>query len=389
MQVDSPITKTSNVEKLSCFQSSITSDSKFIKKSVENWLCLDTGLIFNASGARGYEASFFMDEYDLHSEDAYAEFKYYESNKAIGLYSDISNFLRAKLDFKCQGSAIDIGCGKGLLLKELEAQLDNWEFFAIEPSKNALRYFQKVLPNVYIHNGLLETSPFTKTKFDLVLANGVLEHVPAPLTFLEQLRDMVSPNGHIFIGVPNFVNNPADLLTFDHLSKFTPESIKHLFKLAGLRVVAEACPDDKVPMWYLLSSEPSLPSYRPVGKEVVAYNRAHHESALKWLNGTLASYQNAIDKADQDSIAMYGTGTIGQYAFGAIEGFIDKVSYIFDDNDSLWGKKKAGITIFPLEKSRELEFSQMVLSANPCYQKNMLKKAKNYQSSGKFDINEP
>ena len=389
MNVRSPITKSSNVEKLSSFESSITSDSNYLEFPVSNWLCLDSGIIFNASGTRGEEASFFMDEYDLHSESAYAEFKYYESGKTVGLYTDITNFISHHLPYNEKGSAIDIGCGKGLLLKELKAKLVDWDFFAVEPSKNALKYFKTVLPNVDIHNGLLEGSPFIEKQFDLVMANGVLEHVPEPLTFLKRLRNMLSRDGYMFIGVPNFVNNPADLLTFDHLSKLTPTSIKFLFKLAGLTVVAEACPNNKVPMWFLLKAENKASIQCQVNEDDLTRSRTTHAEAFTWLNDILYSYQKAVEKAGEHSIAMYGTGTVGQYAFGSIKGFREKVNYIFDDNSSLWGTKKAGVEIYPLERSEELPFSQLVFSANPCYQENMLKKAQLHQDTGKFDINEP
>ena len=122
--------------------------------------------------------------------------------------------------------------GKDFLLHRFALLFPEWELFGIEPSRNAQKYFRRVIPQVKLFNGSLEESMFAKEKFDLVLANGVLEHVPFPTKFLEIYRGCIS-KGVGYIGVPNFNNNPSDLFTYDHLSRFTPRTIEGLFATTG------------------------------------------------------------------------------------------------------------------------------------------------------------
>ena len=60
---------------------------------VDNYFCEDTGLTFNSSGTRETVKKFYTDEYNLHSENAESEFKYFDSNKVVGIYDEIVEFL--------------------------------------------------------------------------------------------------------------------------------------------------------------------------------------------------------------------------------------------------------------------------------------------------------
>ena len=62
---------------------------------------------------------------------------------------------------------------------------------------------------------------------------------------------MLKDNGYLYIGVPNFRNNPADIYTYDHLSRFTPSVIKQLFSSSGFDVAAEWVLKNRVPMWFM------------------------------------------------------------------------------------------------------------------------------------------
>jgi SAM-dependent methyltransferase len=48
-------------------------------------------------------------------------------------------------------------------------------------------------------------------RFDLIIANHVLEHIADPLTWLQQLRALIRPDGHLFLTVPD------RRYTFDYL----------------------------------------------------------------------------------------------------------------------------------------------------------------------------
>ena len=129
MQFESPVTLSQNIKPIVSYKSGIMSDSRLIDEQVDNYICLDTGLVFNASGPRGSEKGFYTDVYDLHSESNVSEFKYFEEKKSVGIYDDIQKFISKNVSLDENGSILDIGCGKGILLAKLWDKHRNSSFF--------------------------------------------------------------------------------------------------------------------------------------------------------------------------------------------------------------------------------------------------------------------
>ena len=94
MKTHSPVTKSENVKKINSYPTSITSDGRLLERSVDNFICLDSGLIFNSTGARGKEEDFYSEDYDLHSESTESEFRYFESEESVGFIRILLNLLR-------------------------------------------------------------------------------------------------------------------------------------------------------------------------------------------------------------------------------------------------------------------------------------------------------
>jgi 2-polyprenyl-3-methyl-5-hydroxy-6-metoxy-1,4-benzoquinol methylase len=86
------------------------------------------------------------------------------------------------VDYQGQYSArpgekmLDIGCGSGLSLLEVQALgVDAW---GIEADPNAQRFAGQL--GLRIHQGNLRDNPFSGTSFDLIVLNQVIEHIPEP-----------------------------------------------------------------------------------------------------------------------------------------------------------------------------------------------------------------
>ena len=368
MIVKSPITDSTNTKHIVTYETSIMSDSHITPQRVDNYLCLDTGLIFNASGPRGSEKGFYTDEYDLHSENDDSEFKYFESSQAVGIYDDIATFISQHLSIDTSPTILDIGCGKGILLDKLGRLYPGSILCGVEPSRNATRFFQKALSHTRFYEGTFEDSPFLHEKFDLITANGVLEHVPNPVEFLKRIRSSISESGMVYIGVPNFANNPADLFTYDHLSRFTPDTVNLVFQLAGFEIIASKISNQRVPMWFLL---------KPVTPKSLNQLDSDINSSSELIKKTLyeiaaffKSYEIAVHEAKikQKKIALYGTGALGLIATCYTKLETNLIQCIFDDNSSIWGSDRLGIKVIdPRQLSEMNNISEIVISANPCY----------------------
>jgi 2-polyprenyl-3-methyl-5-hydroxy-6-metoxy-1,4-benzoquinol methylase len=362
----SPFTKTTNTEFISDHNICITSDTHILNKNIENRLCLDTGIIYNATGARGKENDFYTEDYDLHSESAVSEFTYLDEGQQKGLYDLILDFIMQTVTLKDVGYALDIGCGKGLLLNRFNKRLPNWELYAVEPSKNAIPFFKEVMPKLNVFNGNFDQSPYIKQQFNFVMANGVLEHVPDPFQFMRQFANCITDEGYGFIGVPNFETNPTDLFTYDHLSRFTIETITYVFESAGLKIANTLALNTRVPMWFVLKKEKVNQTYSLERR--ISKSRLLVKQSLNFIETSFNNYNLCKqNKNENDKIAMYGMGAIGLLGFEYTQLKKEDVYCFIDDNPTLQGTKKMGIHVKSNEVILNEEINSIILNCNPCY----------------------
>ena len=140
------------------------------------------------------------------------------------------------------GKYLDVGCGLGMMVAGM-ARLD-MEAEGIDPGQAAVERARSLGLNVQC--GLLHDAHFPDARFDSVSMYHVLEHTPDPVSMLAECRRILSPNGEIVVGVPNFGSLVRALVgstwsAYDlprHLHHFCTSSIKNVAARAGLTVVA-------------------------------------------------------------------------------------------------------------------------------------------------------
>ena len=86
---------------------------------------------------------------------------------------------------------LDIGCGSGVSL--IEAENLGAKAFGLEADPNVKKIGKNL--NLNIFQGNLEESPFKDTKFDLIVMNQVIEHIPEPDILLKRLTNKLTKNG--------------------------------------------------------------------------------------------------------------------------------------------------------------------------------------------------
>jgi 2-polyprenyl-3-methyl-5-hydroxy-6-metoxy-1,4-benzoquinol methylase len=143
------------------------------------------------------------------------------------------------------GRVLDVGCGRGLLLREFQRQ--GWEVQGTELSEPAARYAVATL-KLPVQIGSLEQLHFPSERFDAVVMWHVLEHVSDPRVILAEVHRVLRPGGMFMVGVPNFGSPEARMcrnkwLHLDvprHLTHFTHASLREALARAGF-TVRDAC----------------------------------------------------------------------------------------------------------------------------------------------------
>lgn len=135
------------------------------------------------------------------------------------------------------GRILDIGAGGGFFLHS--ARQKGWQTSGVEPSKQAVAYASQRF-EMDIFCGFLDAFSAPRESFDAIHTSLVLEHIPDPVTFLQQALALLKPGGVLWIEVPNDFNPLQEVITArldkqpwwvvpkHHLNYFNFESLERL-----------------------------------------------------------------------------------------------------------------------------------------------------------------
>jgi len=140
-----------------------------------------------------------------------------------------------------RGRILEIGCGRGLLLRHL-AQLGH-ECHGIERSPLAARRAAQS-KELRVYTQPLEKCPFAEQYFDAVILWHVLEHLDHPQTTLAQISRLLKPGGLLYLEVPNLSSlqscstskNWFHLDLDHHLYHFSLNGLQRLLLSTGFKV---------------------------------------------------------------------------------------------------------------------------------------------------------
>jgi 2-polyprenyl-3-methyl-5-hydroxy-6-metoxy-1,4-benzoquinol methylase len=138
---------------------------------------------------------------------------------------------------------LDIGCSGGYYLQLVKTHFpDKIQGMGIELNEKAVSY--ALAKGLNVKKCFLDDLP-PDEKFDIFTIFGVLEHVPEPKLFLQQIKDYANPGALVLIIAPNayslyhlFLQQKS--VSFDgrnHLLYFSEDTIKRIFRETGFDLV--------------------------------------------------------------------------------------------------------------------------------------------------------
>jgi 2-polyprenyl-3-methyl-5-hydroxy-6-metoxy-1,4-benzoquinol methylase len=231
-----------------------------------------------------------------------------------------------------QGRLLDIGCGAGGLLCSMHVLRPDWQLSGTEWSSKHKRQIES-LPNTHFFE--FQDPVAVPGQFDLITMVHVFEHVPDPVRLLRRLVRKMLPGGRLLIQVPNWRQNPFDLVVADHCAHFTPDVLAGLVVRAGWRVLL--LETHWVSKEISLVAEPCLDGTSGVSPDVdPVRERIDAEAAVDWLRRTVVLAREGVTRGP---LALFGTSIAANWLFQELDG---QVQCFVDEDRRLTGCQHLG-----------------------------------------------
>ncbi|MBK8025321.1 MAG: class I SAM-dependent methyltransferase [Chloroflexi bacterium] len=141
------------------------------------------------------------------------------------------------------GKALDVGCATGFFLSEAQAR--GWEVSGIDVSTFAVDYARKRF-GFDLKTGSLLEADYAPESFDLVAMWDVIEHVPDPKRYIQEVARLLKSGGLFVLSTPDVDSLPARLtgrrwvgfkLSEEHVFYFSVATLSRMLNDAGFEVV--------------------------------------------------------------------------------------------------------------------------------------------------------
>ena len=264
-------------------------------------------------------------------------------------------------------TVVDIGCGKGNFLKRLclASGAEGVGFDkSFEENRNEVSSGVRFIKD-WFHNSYADIRP------DFVSCRHVIEHIAEPVAFLLALRlhPGIGPETVFYFECPNALYTLRDLgiwdLIYEHVSYFTPPSLRTAFEVAGFEVLNEEtsfgeqylCIEAKLSSGAQRVRPPQASDIEPL---VLDFDSAYHEKTKHWCE--------YLDARDPGRAVIWGAGSKG-VTFINVVANADQMGALVDVNPYKQGRFAPG-TATPIIAPEELceRPVQSVIVMNPLYQ---------------------
>lgn len=239
--------------------------------------------------------------------------------------------LAALSTFPVSGRWLDVGAGRGAMLRAVSDLDKGWQLHACDLD-DRYRETLKAIPGfAELHSGGLEAAHGT---FDVVSMIHSLEHFVEPLDVLRSARQRLGADGWLFVQVNDTSANPFDMVVADHLTHFTPETLSNTVARAGYRV--EHVTTDWVTKEISLTAR-----VNGAGQAAIAAVDSHTvvpavRREIDWLDHVASAAEAA---AAAGPIGLFGSAIAGTWLAGLLG---DRVAFFVDEDRTRLDRRHLG-----------------------------------------------
>jgi SAM-dependent methyltransferase len=128
-------------------------------------------------------------------------------------------------------SLLDVGCGEGSLLKDIEQMFPNVRLYGIDVSREALKLASAKVKATFIAINL--ENDFVVCQVDVTVCSEVLEHIEDDLGLLEKIRENTR---YLAISVPSGKIDHIDV-EVGHRRRYSKDELRSKLEQVGYRVL--------------------------------------------------------------------------------------------------------------------------------------------------------
>ena len=282
------------------------------------------------------------------------------SREALAEYEFAIGFLRGHL--APEQSIIDIGCGNGAMLHMLQEQGFR-HLTGLEPSEKNCRGITERWGIRAVAGALGEDMPpLVGETFDVVLMEGVLEHLIDVQGNVRDALAYLKKDGALYLNVPDLAAFPDchDLyqqFSVEHVNFFSLPSMQNLMGAFGMTCVAYDRNGYGVfTLWRHASEGVTARTFDQAGTADMRTYLAGAEQLAAQMKDRLTPYRGC-----EVYVWAAGTHTAMLYQLGLLDGI--HVRAIIDSNANYQGKEVYGVPVIAPQELTEREPLPIIISS--------------------------
>lgn len=241
-------------------------------------------------------------------------------------------------------NALEIGCGRGELLAELHKRT---EALGLDLSHANVEVCQKKGLRV-VEGTILDVG--SMGEFNLIVLCHVLEHLTDPICALRKMRDWLSPDGYVYVEVPDATRHldhltvPFQEFSPEHINHFSPLLLVRILQVAGLEAITIGTRSIPLPNGDLYPAM-GIIAKRGEGKSEVrdemlpSLMRAYAQESENKLQAITDHVRRQLNGS---KAIAWGAGVLANHLLPRLEG---QITSIVDRDKSKQGRVIAGVRV--------------------------------------------
>ncbi len=243
---------------------------------------------------------------------------------------------------------LDIGSGRGGLLRHLQEQGGYTRLWGIDPSPKSVERLLESGINGAVANIFDDVEERLKNKFELAVSTGVIEHIYDLKGYVSQIEKYLQgERPYILLLAPNVENFPEyptsipSYFNHEHINYFSTVSLDNLMGQHGFRRVND--------MRYFYEDEPVLLGLYRRGDAQGSIvrdegSRVAVEKYFRMIENDGGGKAAALDGLleEKGNFVVFGSGSYAMQLLAGCPRMLDRIAYFVDNNRDKVGMCIAG-----------------------------------------------